>query len=137
MKRIYDLAELSWTVEGYTPYLWLFEWRHGVGFGATARCIDVPPVPATVPGSVQGALREAGILPDWNVGLNARDCEWVENRHWMYRAQIPDEWLEDGRAVPPGLPGAGLLRLGLRQRPGSRRPSRARTCRTCSTSRRI
>jgi beta-mannosidase len=94
MKRIHDLAGLKWTVEGYTPHLWLFEWRHGTGFGATERCIDVRPVPAQVPGSVQGALRAAGLLPDWNVGVHSRDCEWVEHRHGMYRARIPAEWLD-------------------------------------------
>jgi beta-mannosidase len=52
----------------------------------------VPPIPARVPGSVQGALRAAGRVPDWNVGVNARACEWVENRHWMYRVRLPDEW---------------------------------------------
>jgi beta-mannosidase len=93
MKRVYDLTELPWTVEGYTPNLWLFEWRYGIGFGSTARCVDVPPVPATVPGSVQGALRAAGLLPDWNVGVDSRLCEWVEHRHWMYRTHLPQEWL--------------------------------------------
>ncbi len=37
------------------------------------------------------------MLPDWNVGLNYRLCEWVENRHWIYEASIPDEWVEVGR----------------------------------------
>ena len=94
MKETHDLGELRWTLEGYTPYLWLFEWKHGAGFGASERCIDVRPVPAAVPGSVQGALRAAGIIPDWNVGVNSRDCEWVEHRHWMYRTRLPAEWLD-------------------------------------------
>jgi len=93
MKSVFDLSSLQWTVEGYTPYLWLFERLYG-GMGNSGRCIDVPPVPAQVPGSVQGALRQAGILPDWNIGINSRDCEWVEHRHWMYRTYIPDEWLD-------------------------------------------
>jgi beta-mannosidase len=94
MKHTHDLSELPWTVEGYTPYVWLHEWTHGAGFGAATRCIDVRPVPARVPGSVQGALRAAGILPDWNLGVQSRAGEWVEHRHWMYRVQIPDAWLE-------------------------------------------
>jgi len=99
MKHTYDLSQLSWTVEGCTPYVWLFEWRHTVGFGSNLRCIDVQPVPAKVPGSVQEALREAGLLPDWNIGVNARQCEWVENRHWIYRAKLPDAWLEDSTRI--------------------------------------
>src|SRR2546421_472579 len=60
---------------------------------------EIPGVPACIPGSVQGALLEAGIIPDWNVGLDARLCEWVENRHWVYTARLPDEWLEAGKCV--------------------------------------
>jgi len=93
MKRVFDLSGLDWTVEGHTPFLWLFERRHG-GMGCSARCADIRPVPACVPGSVQGALREAGILPDWNIGVNSRHCEWVEHRHWIYRTRIPDAWLD-------------------------------------------
>jgi beta-mannosidase len=93
MKSRYDLSTLDWTVEGYTPYLWKFERLYG-GMGNNPRCIDVPAVPARVPGSVQGALRAAGILPDWNIGTNWRECEWVENRHWMYRTHLPDGWLD-------------------------------------------
>jgi beta-mannosidase len=92
MKQVFDLSPLQWTLEGHTPFLWLFERRHG-GMGS-ARCVDVRPVPARVPGSVQGALREAGILPDWNVGTCSRQCEWVEHRHWMYRAVLPDGWFD-------------------------------------------
>ena len=91
MKRTFDLSDLQWAVEGHTPYLWLFERFHRIG---QTECIDVSPVPARVPGSVQGALREAGIIPDWNVGVDSRDCEWVEHRHWIYRTRIPDAWLE-------------------------------------------
>ncbi len=86
MKKVYDLAELDWTLSGHTPHLWNLDKTRG--------SVDVKPLPAVVPGSVQGALREAGIIPDWNVGLDARLCEWVEHRHWIYRAAIPDDWLD-------------------------------------------
>ena len=75
MKHVHDLSALQWTVEGYTPNLWLFERLYGGMGGTKHKCIDVPSVTARVPGSVQGALREAGILPDWNVALNARQAE--------------------------------------------------------------
>lgn len=93
MKQIYDLSQLNWTVAGYTPYLWLFERKYG-GMSGDTKCVDVKLVPAKVPGSVQGALLEAGILPDWNIGVKARDCEWVENRHWIYKTELPDEWVD-------------------------------------------
>jgi len=92
MKRIYDLSTLPWTVEGYTPNIWLFE-RISPSIFTDSRCIDIPPVPAQVPGSVQSALLKAEILPDWEVAFQSRACEWVENRHWIYRTHLPAEWL--------------------------------------------
>lgn len=97
MKRSYNLSQLTWTVAGYTPYLWLFERLYG-GMGEENKCIDQAAVPAKVPGSVQGALRDAGILPDWNIGMNYRAYEWVENRHWIFRTELPDEWLGEKKA---------------------------------------
>ncbi len=60
---------------------------------------EVAGIPAKVPGSVQLSLRNAGLIPDWFMGLNHRECEWVENRHWIYETTIPDEWLEPGKVV--------------------------------------
>jgi beta-mannosidase len=117
VKHIYNLADLDWTVEGYTPYLWLFERLYG-GMGNNAKCIDVPPIPASVPGSVQGALRQAGILPDWNIGINSRDCEWVEHRHWMYRTHLPDTWLNQKaifRLECQGLDYSGWIYINQRE----------------------
>jgi beta-mannosidase len=81
MRQSRDLDELEWTLSGYHPY-W---WRWG-------QAIDVGPVPAKVPGSAQKALLDAGLIPDWNVGLNSRLCEWVENRDWKFETEIPAEW---------------------------------------------
>jgi len=93
MKREYDLSRLDWTLSGHTPYLWKLERGPTAAAGATPTSADVRPIPARVPGSVQASLRDAGIIPDWNMGKSARACEWVENRHWIYRADIPDDWL--------------------------------------------
>ncbi len=93
MKIRYDLSELSWQLAGYVPE----QWRLGKLADITAsRFSDVPAIPAPVPGSVQEALRRRGILPDWNVGLNARQCEWVENRHWIYQTSLSGRWLRRG-----------------------------------------
>ena len=53
---------------------------------------DIDPLPMRVPGSVQLALREGGVLPDWNVQVQSRLCEWVENRHWVLETKLPAEW---------------------------------------------
>ncbi|MHB9032582.1 MAG: glycosyl hydrolase 2 galactose-binding domain-containing protein [Anaerolineae bacterium] len=87
MRKVYDLANLDWELLGYIPHLWELEKSNALPQAASC---EVAGVPARVPGSVQAALRAAGIIPDWNVGGNARLCEWVENRHWIYRAVLPD-----------------------------------------------
>ena len=81
MPRV-DLSKLPWRLEGWRPFLW----RLGRN---TSFQPELGPLEAFVPGSVQEALRRAGLLPDWNVGLKSRECEWVEHRHWIFEAEIP------------------------------------------------
>jgi len=96
MKKQHDLSRLNWTLAGWTPFMWCRQRSIEAGASLDA---EVPGIPATVPGSVQSALRAEGILPDWNVGLDARLYEWVENRHWIFTARLPDDWLQDGAVV--------------------------------------
>jgi beta-mannosidase len=96
MRKIYDLSQLHWQLAGFVPEQWRFS---KLGDIATSAFSDVPALPAAVPGSVQEALRRAEILPDWNVGLNARQCEWVENRQWVFQAKLPAKWVKDARRV--------------------------------------
>jgi beta-mannosidase len=94
MKHVFSLDDLSWRLSGYHPEEWL------LGVSAETGVVAVPtvgPVPAKVPGSVQQALRDAGELPDWNLGVASRDCEWVENRHWIYETDLPDDWFKAGK----------------------------------------
>src|SRR3954451_6133910 len=90
----HDLADLSWSLSGWTPHLWRLMRTAEVGALPSA---EVMAVPARVAGSVQRSLREAGLLPDWNVAPNRLACEWVETRHWIYEARVPDAWLEPGK----------------------------------------
>ena len=96
MKKNHDLAKLKWTLCGWHPYGWYpYQWNDRKALsGELSKCTmaDAGPVPMDVPGSVQQALRAAGLLPDWNVGENSRLCEWVENRHWTIQATLPPEW---------------------------------------------
>lgn len=75
----------QWTLSGWAPHQWRFQRNMETGSDSLA---EIAPVPALVPGSVQQALLQAGVLPDWNVGLNSRLCEWVENRHWIYETVL-------------------------------------------------
>ena len=87
MRTAHDLGKLAWTLSPSVPYLWQFEEVAKLPGSAAP-----PKIPVRVPGSVQKALQEAGVLPDWNVGQQARECEWVENRHWIYETDLPDAW---------------------------------------------
>lgn len=89
----HDLSELEWKVSGWIPHQWRIENSPDL---CAVPWPDVPAIAAKVPGSVQWSLRANGLLPDWNVGLNARECEWVEHRHWMFATKIPDAWIEEG-----------------------------------------
>lgn len=42
-------------------------------------------IPATVPGSVHHDLYTAGIIANPYEDLNSTQCEWIENRWWVYR----------------------------------------------------
>ncbi|MFZ2658676.1 MAG: glycoside hydrolase family 2 TIM barrel-domain containing protein, partial [Victivallales bacterium] len=109
MKNSYNLSELKWTLTGFTPYQW--GWGRSMETGVSI-VSEIQPVPVKVPGSVQGALREAGLLPDWNIGLNFRECEWVEHRHWMFETIVPDGHFKKGlshRLCCQGLDGSGWV----------------------------
>lgn len=86
------LTNLEWQLSGWTPELW----RLAISTESLAPAgAEIPPIRASVPGSVQSALREAGLLCDWLQGNDARLCEWVENRHWIYQVEIPGEYFSE------------------------------------------
>jgi beta-mannosidase len=115
LKRTTDLSSLPWVVSGWAPESWRLVKTMELGLSALS---EVPPVPAPVPGSVQQALLDAGLLPDWNVGLAGRECEWVENRHWIYETTLPDGMLRPGgrhRLRCLGLDWKGIVFLNGRE----------------------
>jgi len=85
---------------GWRPYEWQWIDR------AADLKPDVGPLEVRVPSSVQQCLLDAGIIPDWNVGLNSRQCEWVEHRHWEFSTAIPAGAFADGEPIV--LHAAGL-----------------------------
>ncbi|MHB0858165.1 MAG: glycoside hydrolase family 2 protein [Anaerolineae bacterium] len=91
-----DLTSLDWTLVGWDPNAWAWLADQNAESDGTGllRNQSTSVIPAHLPGSVQDDLLRAGILPDWNVGINARLCEWVEHRHWEYtcRVEVPDDW---------------------------------------------
>lgn len=107
----YDLTSHEWSLTSYLPY----ELQTGpcTEVGAMPKP-DAGPVPAAVPGSVQAALRDAGIIPDWNYGINSRLCEWIENRHWNFQVRIPGDSFNSNkqyRLIMEGLDHSGQVML--------------------------
>jgi beta-mannosidase len=115
MKQILDLARLKWTLRGWHAWNWQLALARETG----VKLLPVAgPVPVRVPGSVQGALRDAGIIPDWNVATNSLAAEWVENRHWTFETQLPLKLCRAAggkRLVCEGLDGTGVVRCGERE----------------------
>lgn len=110
MKHLLSLHTLDWMLTGCHP----MGWSAGTSMETGAPVLpDVGAVPATVPGSVQAALRRAGLLPDWNLGMAARQCEWVENRSWIFSTTLPAAMLRGGRTAAilrlDGLDGEGRV----------------------------
>ena len=100
-----DLGDLEWQLSGWTPEMWRL--ANTMELGSTA-LPEIAPMPCRVPGSVQAALLNAGVIPDWNIGLNSRACEWVENRHWIFQTNLP-AFQGPARLSFEGLDGCGEI----------------------------
>jgi beta-mannosidase len=93
---IIDLTEEAWQLSGWRPWQWRFNRSMETDTQFNA---DAGPVPARLPGTVQQALLDAGILEDWHVGVASRYCEWVEHRHWVYRTEFSANQFPEGETV--------------------------------------
>ncbi len=92
----YNLTSLEWKLWGYRPESWKLDFNFAELKGTKAEYMEIP---VSVPGSVQKALKDAGIISDWNIGNNNISSEWIENRHWLYVAKIPDAWISKGSDI--------------------------------------
>ncbi|MBI5095222.1 MAG: hypothetical protein HZB26_22660 [Candidatus Hydrogenedentes bacterium] len=92
----FDLSTLHWSLYGWRPFVWRLGKSRETG-GVLGP--DLGPFEADVPGSVQAALLRAGVIADWNAGVNSRSCEWVEHRHWDFSAYVPEGAIAQGEAV--------------------------------------
>ncbi len=109
MTNILDCATLTWTATGLLANGWQLATSNELSIAVLP---DTPAVPFAFPGSIQGALRTAGVLPEWTIGQQSRACEWVEHRDWLVSSTVPAEWSNlPGRIVLvcAGLDGFGEL----------------------------
>jgi len=107
--KSYRISDLEWRLWGYTPE----GWRNNFDFNnLSGSFAEYRNIPVKVPGSVQLALKNAGVIQDWNIGLNSLNSEWVTNRSWIYTASIPDQWIEQNQIMRlklKGLDGNGVI----------------------------
>ncbi|MHB9033327.1 MAG: glycoside hydrolase family 2 protein [Anaerolineae bacterium] len=111
-----NLTQLKWTLIGWLPNCWA--WLGNKQDVDLRRYQCTPEIQAVVPGAVQEDLLRAGLIQDWNVGLNSLQCEWVEHRHWEYRCQVklPEGWTgQEVRLHAEGLDYAGFVLVDGRQ----------------------
>ena len=85
-----NFDQLEWKLWGYRPNSWKTNFDFNKLSGNWAEYQNIP---FSIPGSVQKALKDQNIIPDWNIGLNSIEAEWIENRHWLIASRIPDEWV--------------------------------------------
>jgi beta-mannosidase len=84
MKEIL-LNDLKWEVKGYWPWVPL----KGTSMELGQELMGVTDwMPATVPGGVHYDLYTHGWIPYPYLDLNSIQCEWVENRWWVYRTTL-------------------------------------------------
>ncbi|MCD9020374.1 glycoside hydrolase family 2 protein [Cohnella silvisoli] len=75
----------EWDLKGFYPFVPLL----GKSLETGGELLGVTDwIPATVPGSVQHDLLQAGIIEDPYYGTNSLSCEWVANRWWIYRTKF-------------------------------------------------
>lgn len=90
--QVQDVSSLDWRLWGYRPNVWRMNFNFEHLEGSWAEYVDIP---MELPGSVQAALLKAGLIDDWTIGIDYRNNEWIENRHWLVVTEIPDAWIED------------------------------------------
>lgn len=81
-----SLSGLKWEVKGYWPYVPIKE--KSMETGQTLHGVT-DFIPARVPGGVHYDLWKAGLIRNPYFGLGSLECEWVENRWWLYRTSFP------------------------------------------------
>lgn len=90
----YNLSKLEWELVGTKPHHWrMFEQIDEMRITHP----ENTPIKVNIPSSVQQALLDANLIEDWNIGTNYKNCEWVENRHWIYFVNLPDDFFQVGK----------------------------------------
>ncbi|MCD6505591.1 hypothetical protein J7M22_03095 [Candidatus Poribacteria bacterium] len=102
MRREIPLNGRDWRLLGLIPHEaeWRRIWERTPDLSTWEPPIDGEWILAEVPGDVQSALLEAGLMPNPYRKLNSYLCEWTWNRDWIYLKEfvVPED-LKGQRAV--------------------------------------
>ena len=80
-----SLSSMTWKVKGFWPWVPLL--RNSAETGMELMGVT-DWIPATVPGGVHYDLYRAGLIDDPYRDTNSLNCEWVENRWWVYKTEF-------------------------------------------------
>lgn len=103
----YSLRQLTWELKGFWPWVPIKGTSMEIGnelMGVTEW------MPATVPGGVHYDLYRAGWIENPYRDMNSLQCEWVENRWWVYRTYF--DWTDVWDVHPESI-GTELICKGL------------------------
>ncbi len=94
MLNTIDLSKQKWSLSGWTPELWRMHQTMEIGASPIA---EIRAMDCSIPTSVQQVLLDNNIIKDWNVGFNYKECEWIENRHWIFTTEIEGKELDKSK----------------------------------------
>lgn len=84
----YSLNDCDWILRGWNKNQWTYMRIMETG---TQMIPPISPIKASVPGSIHEDLLRAGLIADYNYGLNTLNMEWIENREWSYETKFTIE----------------------------------------------
>lgn len=86
-----DLTAADWRLTEFLPSGWVRD-----DIAEVALSDGTAWIPASVPGSVQRAVVDAGLAPDPFVGRNSLACEWIADRTWVFHTRFTADALAEG-----------------------------------------
>ncbi len=109
--REIDIGGSAWEVKGFWPWVPI----KGTSMELGQELLGVTDwLPATIPGGVHYDLYRAGLIAHSYKDLNSLQCEWVENRWWLYRTEVsrPEQTGERIELVFKGLDYEAVVYVG-------------------------